>query len=65
MSGQFADVGADIRPSSVARVMLTTSSGRTALAWTPEAAREVAAALIAAADYLDRTRDVDTREPGA
>jgi hypothetical protein len=43
----------DITATPDGLVLLTTSSGRTAVAWTPADARTVAAALVAVADEIE------------
>lgn len=48
-------VTCDIAATPDGLVLLTTSSGRTALAWTPADARTVAAALVAVADEIEGT----------
>ena len=46
-------VTSDVAATPDGLVLLTTSSGRTAVAWTPADARTVAAALVAVADEID------------
>jgi hypothetical protein len=48
-----AGVTSDITATPDGLVLLTTSSGRTAVAWTPADARTVAAALVATADEIE------------
>jgi hypothetical protein len=46
-------VTSDVVATPDGLVLLTTSSGRTAVAWTPADARTVAAALLATADEIE------------
>lgn len=52
-------VTSDVSATPDGLVLLTTSSGRTAVAWTPVDARTVAAALIAVADEIEGTNAGD------
>jgi hypothetical protein len=54
-------VTSDVAATPDGLVLLTTSSGRTAVAWTPADARTVAAALVAVADEIEGTNAEDGR----